>query len=323
MTNVWTAETVHARYEQPFMDLLHEAHTLHRTQFNPNEMECCTLVSIKTGRCPEDCAYCPQSAHYSTGLEAQSLMSVEAVSQQAKAAKQAGASRLCLGAAWRNPPKKDFPIVLAMIKAVKAEGLEACVTLGSLTESEAQQCRDAGLDYYNHNLDTSPEYYEKIITTRTYQDRLDTLANVAKAGLNTCCGGIVGMGETREDRVQFLLSLLALPTTPKSIPINQLIAIPGTPLAETQAIEPFELIRTIAITRLLFPSSRIRLSAGRENMSDEMQAWCFYAGANSIFFGEKLLTAKNPGTEHDLMLLKTLGIAPMTDKHDECAEQCA
>lgn len=308
-----------ALYEQPFMDLLHQAHSVHRAHFNPNEMECCTLLSIKTGRCPEDCAYCPQSAHYNTGLEPEKLLSVEAVRASANAAKAAGATRLCMGAAWRNPSKKDFPKVLELIKAVKETGLEACVTLGMLDESQAKQLHEAGLDYYNHNLDTSPDYYKKIITTRTYEDRLQTLEHVKNAGMNTCCGGIVGMGETRDDRVQFFLALLALPGPLKSIPINQLIPIAGTPLANTQALDSFEFVKTIAIARLLFPESRIRLSAGRENMSDELQALCFYAGANSIFFGEKLLTAKNPGTEHDLMLLNTLGMTPTsTNTTDAC-----
>lgn len=315
-----TPESLHALYETPFMDLLHQAHTVHRAHFNPNEMECCTLLSIKTGRCPEDCAYCPQSAHYDTGLEAEKLFNVDEVIANAKAAKAAGAARLCMGAAWRNPPKKDFPKVLEMIKAVKKEGLEACVTLGMLDEEQAKQLHEAGLDYYNHNLDTSPDYYKKIITTRTYEDRLKTLENVKNAGINTCCGGIVGMGETREDRVQFFLALLAAPGPLKSIPINQLIPIAGTPLGSTKTLDAFEFVKTIAIARILFPNARVRLSAGRESMSDELQAMCFYAGANSIFFGEKLLTAKNPGTEHDLLLLKALGMtSTSTADNDACA----
>lgn len=304
-----------ALYAMPFMDLLHQAHTVHRTHFTSNDMECCTLLSIKTGRCPEDCAYCPQSAHYNTGLRPEKQFDVGTVKEYAKTAKARGATRLCMGAAWRNPPKNDFPKVLELIKAVKQTGLEVCVTLGMLTEEQAQQLRAAGLDYYNHNLDTSPEYYQKIITTRTYEDRLKTLEHVRNAGMHTCCGGIVGMGETREDRVAFFLALLALPEPPQSIPINQLIPMPGTPLADTKPLDVFEFVKTIAVARILFPQSRVRLSAGRESLSAECQAWCFYAGANSIFLGDKLLTAINPSTEDDLKLLNTLGIP--TTRPDE------
>jgi biotin synthase len=314
-----TQAQVTSLYELPFMDLLHQAHTVHRANFNVNEMECCTLINIKTGRCPEDCAYCPQSAHFDTGLTPEKLFNTDEVTASAKAAKAAGATRVCMGAAWRNPPKKDFPKVLEMIKAVKKEGLEACVTLGMLDEAQAKQLHEAGLDYYNHNLDTSPEYYKKIVSTRTHEDRLQTLERVKNAGINTCCGGIVGMGETREDRVQFFLALLNVPGPLKSIPINQLMRVEGTPLANATPIAPFEFVRTIAIARLLFPKARVRLSAGRENMSDELQAMCFYAGANSMWLGEKLLTTKNPSIDHDMMLLNTLGMTPASAaSNDAC-----
>lgn len=303
-----TLESIQALFQQPFMSLLHQAHTIHRENFNPNEMECCTLLSIKTGRCPEDCSYCPQSAHYETGLKPEKLMDVSMVISGARAAKAAGATRFCMGAAWRNPPKKDFPKVLEMIKAVKNEGLEACVTLGMLDETQAQQLSEAGLDYYNHNLDTSPEFYKEIITTRTYEDRLNTLNHVMNAGINACCGGIIGMGELQEDRIQMFLALLALPKAPGSIPINHLIPIEGTPLAEQKPVDAFDFIRTIAVARILFPESRVRLSAGRESMNDEMQALCFYAGANSIFLGSKLLVTKNPSEDKDMQLLARMGM---------------
>lgn len=302
------SEQIHALYQMPLFDLLYQAQTVHRQYFNPHEIECCSLLNIKTGRCPEDCAYCPQSAHYNTGLAYEKLFDVETVVNEAKLAKAAGATRFCMGAAWKKPPKKDWPAVIAMIKAVKAEGLETCVTLGMLDEKEAQDLQEAGLDYYNHNLDTSPEFYKKIITTRTYQDRLNTLQHVHHAGIEVCCGGILGMGETREDRVQFLLALTQLSAPPKSIPLNQLIPMSGTPLADTPKIDAFEFIRTVAITRLLFPQSKVRLSAGREDMSDEMQALCFLSGANSIFLGDKLLTAKNPSLSKDKALFDKIGL---------------
>ena len=304
----WTKEHIAAHYALPFFDLINKAYTCHRQHFNADHMELCTLSSIKTGTCPEDCAYCPQSGHFNTGLKREKLLDIELVIEQAKLAKASGATRFCMGAAWRNPPKKAFPAVIEMIKAIKALGLEACATLGMLDADQAQALKNAGLDYYNHNLDTSPEHYKQIITTRTYQDRIDTLQHVANAQINICCGGILGMGETRNDRIAFLLELQALPTTPMSIPLNQLIAIPGTPLEHQEKIEPFEFIRTIAITRLMFPTSNVRLAAGREDMSDEMQAWCFMAGANSIFVGDTLLTAKNPSHDHDIQLLNTLNI---------------
>lgn len=304
---VWTAENIHHLYELPLFELVQKAYQCHREHFEPTEMEFCALCSIKTGACPEDCAYCPQSGHYNTDLKKEKLLAIDQVITQAKQAQANGAKRFCMGAAWKNPSKKDFPIVLNMIKAVKDLGLETCVTLGTLDHEQATQLKSAGLDYYNHNLDTSPEYYPSIISTRTYQDRIDTLTEVAQAGINVCCGGILGMGETREDRVQLLLALKNLSSSPQSIPINQLIPIPGTPLAHQQSLDIFEFIKTIAVARIVFPHAKIRLSAGREKMSDEMQAWCFMAGANSIFIGDKLLTAKNPGTHRDIHLLERLG----------------
>lgn len=304
----WSQEKVGALFEQPFFELVNQAYTCHQAHFDIQDMEFCTLLSIKTGSCPEDCAYCPQSAHYKTGIQKDRLLDTEQILQQARQAKHSGAKRFCMGAAWRSPSKKDFPRVLSLIKAVKDLGLETCVTLGMLDREQAYALKEAGLDYYNHNLDTSPAYYPAIITTRTYQDRLTTISHVIDAGINVCCGGILGMGETRDDRIEFLLALLALPSVPQSIPINQLIPISGTPLEKRESLNVFEFIRTIAVTRLLFPQSKIRLSAGRENMSDEMQAWCFMAGANSIFIGEKLLTAKNPGQIQDIELLEKLNI---------------
>lgn len=305
----WTTETIANLFSLPFMELLYQAQTIHRQHFPVQEMELCTLLNIKTGACPENCAYCPQSAHYDTGLTREKLWDVDDVVAKARIAKENGSRRFCMGAAWRSPPKKMLPRVIEMIKAVKAEGLETCVTLGMLDEEDAQMLREAGLDYYNHNLDTSPEFYDKIITTRTYQERIDTLNHVHNAGINVCCGGIIGMGEATSDRIGLLLQLTMLPAPPKSIPINRLIPIAGTPLADTAEIDNFDFIRTIAVTRILMPTSMIRLSAGREDMSDEMQTLCFMAGANSIFYGEKLLTAKNPETDQDLMLLKKLGLA--------------
>lgn len=304
----WTSEMVCGLYELPFFELIKQAYQCHIEHFDPGDIEFCALCSIKTGACPEDCAYCPQSGHYHTGVKKEKLLDIVSVVSQAKQAKANGAKRFCMGAAWKHPPKKDFTKVLEMIQAVKALGLETCVTLGMLDEYQAVELKSAGLDYYNHNLDTSPDYYAAVISTRTYQDRIDTLTKVANAGINVCCGGILGMGETRHDRIQFLLALKALPSSPQSIPINQLIPIPGTPLANKNAVDPFEFIKTIAVARLLFPDAKVRLSAGREKMSDEMQAWCFMAGANSIFIGDKLLTAKNPSKNRDIDLLKLLGL---------------
>jgi biotin synthase len=304
----WCTNPVRQFYEMPFIELIAKAVTIHLQHHQANEMELCSLLSIKTGACPEDCAYCPQSGHYNTELEKEKLMPLEAVIAQAKNAKAEGATRFCMGAAWRNPPKKDFPKVVAMIKAVKDVGLETCVTLGMLDEEQAQELHAAGLDYYNHNLDTSPEHYKKIISTRTYDDRLQTLEHVRNSGINVCCGGIIGMGETREDRIELLLQLANLPEPPKSVPINRLIPIKGTPLEHVDNIDNLEFIRTIAAARIMMPASRIRLSAGRATMSDETQTLCFIAGANSIWLGDKLLTAAHPDNDHDINLLNKLGM---------------
>jgi len=307
----WSAEQVAELYELPFINLVFKAQNIHRENFDPNEVQLSTLLSIKTGTCPEDCAYCPQSAHYDTNLTKESLFDVEEVIKKAKIAKENGTSRFCMGAAWRSPPKKDFPKVLEMIKAVKDLGLETCVTLGMLDKEQTEQLRAAGLDYYNHNLDTSPEYYKKIITTRTYEDRLETLANVRESGMNVCCGGIIGMGETREDRIGLLIQLANLPEPPMSVPINRLVSVKGTPLADNpiSEIDNFEFIRTIAIARIMMPKSYVRLSAGRTDMSEEMHALCFMAGANSIHFsGEKLLTTPNRDKDADAILFEKLGI---------------
>jgi len=309
-TKKWGYEKINDLFCQPFMKLLFTAQSIHRNHFSyPDEMELCSLLNIKTGGCPENCAYCPQSAHYQTGLSREKLYELNAVIEKAKEAKENGALRFCMGAAYRNPPAKDFPLILEMIKAVKKLDLETCVTLGTLTQEQAQQLKIAGLDFYNHNIDTSKEYYEKIITTHTYQDRINTLQHAADADLQLCCGGILGMGETRHDRINFLLQLTKLPEPPKSIPINRLIPIPGTPLENKGDIDPFEFIRSIAITRILMPTSIIRLSAGRANMSQELQALCFMAGANSMWLGDKLLTTKNANWDEDMVLLKKLGIS--------------
>lgn len=311
----WTKSEVENLYALPLFDLLYKAQTIHRERFKANEIELCTLLNIKTGTCPEDCAYCPQSAHYDTGLQKENLFDVEKVKKEALEAKNAGATRFCMGAAWRNPPTKEFPKVLAMIKEVKALGLETCVTLGMLNDEQAQQLKTAGLDFYNHNLDTSPEHYKKIITTRTYEDRLNTLENVRKADINVCCGGIIGLGETREDRIEFLLQLANLPKAPESVPINRLIPIQGTPLEKTAPLDNLEFIRTIAVARIMMPTSIVRLSAGRDKMSDEMQTLCYFAGANSIFFGDKLLTAGNPEQDADMQLFAKLGMKATTQSH--------
>lgn len=308
LKTTWTKKKIMRLYEKPFFELIHQAYICYKANFDIQEMEFCVLSSIKTGACPEDCAYCPQSGHYKTGVKKENLIDVAQVLEQAQQAKTNGAKRFCMGAAWRNPPEKDFLKVLDMVRVVKNIGLETCATLGMLDEEQAQALKAAGLDYYNHNLDTSPNYYTSIITTRVYQDRINTISNVIAAKINVCCGGILGLGESRDDRIEFLLSLLALPSVPQSIPINQLIPIPGTPLENQKSLDIFEFIRTIAVTRIIFTKSKIRLSAGRENMSDEMQAWCFMAGANSIFIGEKLLTAKNPDQNQDIELLKKLNI---------------
>lgn len=304
----WTREEVRELLDLPFPDLMFEAQRLHRLYFDPREVQISTLLSIKTGGCPEDCAYCPQSARYDTGVKAEKLMALETVLADARAAKAGGAQRFCMGAAWRSPKDRDLDQVCKMIEGVKALGMETCVTLGMLTPPQAARLKDSGLDYYNHNLDTSPEYYEKIITTRCYQDRLDTLEAVREAGINVCCGGIVGMGETRAQRAGLLQTLANLPEHPQSVPINRLVQVEGTPLAGTAPLDPFEFVRMIATARILMPASMVRLSAGRAEMSDELQALCFFAGANSIFYGEKLLTTGNPDVEHDQRLFARLGI---------------
>ena len=304
----WQRSQIAALFELPFAELIFQAQTIHRQHFNPNEVQVSTLLSIKTGKCSEDCAYCPQSIRYDTGLEVEPLLPLDEVINAAKAAKENGASRFCMGAAWRRPKDKDLDPVVDMIQAVKQEGLEACVTLGMLTEPQAKRLKDAGLDYYNHNLDSSPEYYKQIITTRNYQDRLDTLAHVRQAGINVCCGGILGMGETRKDRIGLMQELANQEPHPESVPINMLVRVEGTPLEAADDFDPIEFIRSIAVARILMPTSYIRLSAGREDMSDEMQALCFIAGANSIFYGNKLLTTPNPSENHDHQLFNKLGI---------------
>src|SRR5690349_21202298 len=304
----WTRAEIAALLDLPFADLLARAHAVHRAHHDANAVQVSTLLSVKTGGCPEDCAYCPQAARYATGVDAEKLMSVDAVLAKAHEAKAAGATRFCMGAAWRSPKDRDIPKIAAMVGAVKALGMETCATLGMLTQEQADRFKHAGLDYYNHNLDTAPEFYGEIIHTREYQDRLDTLACVRNAGLKTCCGGIVGMGETREQRAGLLQTLANLPEHPQSVPINRLVQVAGTPLAGTALLDPFEFVRTIAVARILMPASMVRLSAGRAEMSDELQALCFFAGANSIFYGEKLLTTGNPDTARDLALFERLGI---------------
>ncbi|MGB1579991.1 MAG: biotin synthase BioB [Nevskiales bacterium] len=309
----WSHEEIQALFDLPFNDLLFRAHNVHRANFDANKVQLSTLLSIKTGACPEDCGYCPQSVRYETGLEKEPLMDVDAVKMAAAKAKAAGASRFCMGAAWRSPKDKDLDAVIDMVKAVKDMGLESCVTLGMLKQQQAKRLAEAGLDYYNHNLDTSPEYYEKIITTRTYQDRLDTLEHVRDSGMKVCCGGIVGMGEKPEDRVEMLRQLANLPEHPQSVPINNLVKVEGTPLDGLdgeQNIDAFDFVRTIAVARILMPQSYVRLSAGRQAMNDQTQALCFFAGANSIFYGEKLLTTGNPDHQRDQVLFHKLGIEP-------------
>lgn len=304
----WTLEEALDLFALPFQELLFRAQAVHRAHQPANTVQMSTLLSVKTGACPEDCAYCPQSIHHETGLERESLLAVAEVAARARAAREAGATRFCMGAAWRAPKKKDLDVMTAMIREVRALGLESCATLGMLTPEQAQELRAAGLDYYNHNIDTSPEFYGEIITTREFQDRLDTLEAVREAGMNVCCGGIVGMGETVRDRARMLQVLANLEQHPESVPINQLVAVPGTPLAGQAPIDPFDFVRTIAVARILMPRSAVRLSAGREQMSDELQALAFFAGANSIFYGEKLLTTGNPDVEQDRALLTRLGM---------------
>jgi len=306
----WSFKEVQALYELPFNDLLFHAQSVHREHFDPNAVQVSTLLSIKTGACPEDCKYCSQSGHYNTELEKEKLMQVEKVLEEARAAKQNGASRFCMGAAWKHPPAKDFPHVLDMVQGVRALGMETCMTLGALNNEQSQALAEAGLDYYNHNIDTSRDYYKTIITTRTFEGRLDTLANVRDAGIKVCCGGIVGMGENKKDRINFLVELASLPQHPESVPINNLVKIKGTPLENVDDLDEFDFIRMIAVARILMPASHVRLSAGREEMNDQMQALCFFAGANSIFYGDKLLTTSNPLENDDMLLFKRLGIHP-------------
>jgi biotin synthase len=313
--NDWTSAEVAGLFDLPFMDLVFKAHSVHRAFQSPNTVQVSTLLSIKTGACPEDCAYCPQSVRFETGLEASELLELQEVTARAHAARDSGATRFCMGAAYRSPKPKDLRKVVAMISAVKSLGLETCATLGMLTPEQALELKDAGLDYYNHNLDTSARYYQEIISTRTYQDRLDTLQAVRDAGINVCCGGIVGMGEQAQDRVELLHTLATLPEHPQSVPINQLVRVPGTPLADAETLDPFDFVRMIAVARILMPQSHVRLSAGRAQMSDELQALCFMAGANSIFYGEKLLTTGNPDTAHDLDLFRRLKITAEAPAH--------
>lgn len=304
----WTLEEARQLFKLPFNDLIFLAQSIHREHFDPNEVQVSSLLSIKTGSCSEDCAYCPQSAHYDTGLGKESLLPIEDVLEAARQAKSQGAGRFCMGAAWRSPNDRDIERVCSMVEGVKALGMETCVTLGMLTDSQTHRLKEAGLDYYNHNLDTSEAYYSEIITTRTYQDRLDTLERVREAGLNVCCGGIVGMGEDDDDRAGLLVQLANLPKHPESVPINRLVQVEGTPLADAAQLDPLEFVRTIAVARIMMPRSRVRLSAGRTDMTDEMQALCFLAGANSIFYGERLLTTDNPVADADKRLFQRLGL---------------
>jgi biotin synthase len=306
----WSRQEVEALFALPFNDLLFQAQTVHRRHFDPNQVQVSTLLSIKTGACPEDCAYCPQSTRYDTGLEVEKLMAVEKVLEQARRARESGATRFCMGAAWRSPKQRDMPHVVAMVEGVRDLGLESCMTLGMLTQEQARELGEAGLDYYNHNLDTSEEYYGDIITTRTYQDRLETLEHVRDAGMKVCSGGIVGMGEQQGDRAGLLQQLANLPQHPESVPINMLVRVQGTPLADEEDLDPFEFIRTIAVARIIMPVSHVRLSAGREEMNEQMHALAYFAGANSIFYGEKLLTTPNPRANSDMALFARLGIAP-------------
>jgi biotin synthase len=306
----WTLDEVRDLFAMPFADLVFHAQSVHRRHFDPNEVQVSTLLSIKTGACPEDCAYCPQSVRYDTGLEREELMAVADVVARARAAREAGATRFCMGAAYRSPKDRDLRVVMEMVRGVRELGLETCATLGMLTPAQALALKDAGLDYYNHNLDTSPEFYDRIITTRTFQDRLDTLEAVREAGINVCSGGILGMGESEGDRAAMLHTLASLSRHPESVPINQLVQVEGTPLAGSAPLDPIEFVRCIAVARILMPRSHVRLSAGRSEMSDEMQALCFLAGANSIFHGERLLTTGNPDVERDQALFARLGIRP-------------
>ena len=307
----WRIPDVQALFERPFFDLLYQAQQVHRAHFDPHAIQRSILLSIKTGGCSEDCGYCSQSTRYNSGIERERLLPLDEVMEHARAAKAQGASRFCMGAAWRGPKEKDLQPVLEMVREVKKLGLETCVTLGMLKDGQAEQLAEAGLDYYNHNIDTAPEFYDQIITTHTQQSRFDTLDKVRNAGINVCCGGIVGLGENRAERASLLVQLASMTPPPDSVPINQLVPMPGTPLADGQTLDPFEFVRTIAIARILMPRSYVRLSAGREQMSDELQALCFMAGANSIFYGDRLLTSTNPGADHDDTLFTRLGLTPV------------
>ena len=316
----WTLDEIKALFEQPFNDLLFRAQTVHRKNFDPNAVQISTLLSIKTGACPEDCAYCPQSAKYDTGLERERLLPIDAVRSAAMNARQNGATRFCMGAAWRNPTDKNLDKVIEMISVVKDLGMESCVTLGMLTREQTRKLKQAGLDYYNHNLDTSPEYYREIITTRTYQDRLDTLENLRAEDINVCCGGIIGMGESAKDRAAFLQQLANLPEHPQSVPINLLVRVENTPLCGTDELDPIDFVRTIAVARIMMPASVVRLSAGRTAMSEELQALCFVAGANSIFYGDTLLTTPNPEQNVDSELFHKLGIVANGEQQRDSEE---
>ncbi|MGF1766423.1 biotin synthase BioB [Enterovibrio makurazakiensis] len=319
----WTVEEVQALFEKPFMDLMFEAQQVHRQYQALNHVQVSTLLSIKTGACPEDCKYCPQSAHYRTDVEKERLLEVERVLDAAEKAKHSGATRFCMGAAWKNPKARDMPYLKEMIQGVKGMGLETCMTLGMLTPDQADELAVAGLDYYNHNLDTSPEYYGNVITTRTYQDRLDTLSHVRDAGMKVCSGGIIGLGENARDRAGLLVELANLPHHPESVPINMLVKVKGTPLEEVEDVDPFDFVRIIAVARIIMPESAVRLSAGRENMNEQMQTLCFMAGANSIFYGCKLLTTPNPDEDADMQLFKKLGVnrEQAVQKPDEIQEE--
>ena len=319
----WTVGQAQALFDKPLLELLFEAQTVHRQHFDPRQVQVSTLLSIKTGACPEDCKYCPQSSRYKTGLESERLMQVEQVLESARKAKANGSTRFCMGAAWKNPHERDMPYLQQMVQGVKAMGMETCMTLGTLDGTQAERLAEAGLDYYNHNLDTSPEFYGDIITTRTYQDRLDTLEHVRGAGMKVCSGGIVGMGEQAKDRAGLLMALANLPRHPESVPINMLVKVKGTPLENQENLDPFEFVRTIAVARIMMPASHVRLSAGREKMNEQMQAMCFMAGANSIFYGCKLLTTPNPDESSDMQLFKRLGIRPAqrAQKPDQVQEE--
>jgi biotin synthase len=308
----WSTRQVEDLFDAPFNDLLHRAHSVHRRHFDPNAVQLSTLLSVKTGGCPEDCAYCPQAARYHTGVADEDLLSLEEVAAAARLARANGATRFCMGAAWRGPRQRELERVIEMVKAVRAEGLETCATLGLLKEGQAEQLKAAGLDYYNHNLDTSPEFYGEIVTTRTQDDRVQTLARVRRAGIHVCCGGIIGMGETRRTRAALIAQLASLDPYPESVPINNLVQVEGTPLHGTAPLDPLEFVRTVACARITMPKAMVRLSAGREAMSDAIQALCFFAGANSIFYGEKLLTTGNPDVERDRALFAKLGLRPLS-----------